>query len=230
MLLGISILFAGVLSFFSPCVFPLLPVYLGVLLDESQEKTIQFFKWKVNWMTLLKTLVFIFGISFIFVALGFGAGWIGSLFFNKTIRNILGIVVVILGLHQLELIHIQSLYKQKQIQFSNLNQKGQVLKALFLGVSLSLGWSPCIGPILSSILVLAATGGNSAILGGIYMLVYSIGFSLPFLVIALFSSVLLKKIKTLQKHLLLFKRIGGVLIIIMGLLLIFGNINILSGI
>lgn len=229
MIVMLSIFGAGILSFFSPCVFPLLPVYFGVLLDEDKAKEISIFGLKVNWMSLVKTLVFILGTSLIFVGLGFGAGWIGKLLFNKTLRYILGVIVVILGLHQLEIIHIRSLYQQKQIQFQHLNQHGQIAKALFLGISLSLGWSPCIGPILSSILALAASGGNGALIGGTYMFIYSLGFSIPFLIIAIFSSILVKKLTALRKHVMLFKRIGGVLIIVMGLLLIFGNINILSG-
>lgn len=224
----VSIFTAGILSFFSPCVFPLLPVYLGILLDESKEKKIKIFGFELQWYSLLKTLIFVAGTSFIFILLGFGAGWFGRFFGHKYVRFVLGAVVIIMGLHQTELIHIRSLYKNKQIQFNSLSERGQLIKPLLLGISLSLGWSPCVGPVLGSVLALAASGGNGSIAGAGYMLVYSLGFSLPFLAIALSSTFILKHMQKLKKHMLLMKRIGGILIIVMGLLLIFGNINILS--
>lgn len=224
----ISIFTAGILSFFSPCVFPLLPVYLGILLDEREERKIRLPGFELPWYSLLKTLIFVAGTSFIFAILGFGAGWFGRLLNHRGLRIGLGILVIIMGLHQTEIIHIKSLYKSRQLHFQQLSDRGQLLKPLLLGVSLSLGWSPCVGPVLGSVLALAASGGNGSLIGAGYMLIYSLGFSLPFLAIALSSTLILKRMQQLKKHMQLMKRAGGLLIIAMGLLLIFGNINVLS--
>lgn len=224
----ISIFTAGILSFFSPCVFPLLPVYLGILLDERKEKKIRLLGFELPWYSLLKTLIFVAGTSFIFAVLGFGAGWFGRLLNHRGLRIVLGVLVIIMGLHQMEIIHIKSLYKSRQLQFQQLSDRGQLLKPFLLGISLSLGWSPCVGPVLGSVLALAASGGNGSLIGAGYMLIYSLGFSLPFLAIALSSTLILKHMQQLKKHMLLMKKAGGLLIIAMGLLLIFGNINVLS--
>lgn len=228
LLLTASIFAAGILSFFSPCIFPLLPAYLGILLDGNDEKKFKFLGIEIGVYSLIKTLIFVFGTSLIFVILGFGAGFIGNLFYDARVRIVLGILVVIMGLHQMELLTIRSLNVSKQVHFNNFADKGQFLKPLLLGISLSLGWSPCVGPVLGSVLALAASGGNSSLVGASYMFIYSLGFSLPFLAIALSSNFLLKHINKLKKHILLLKRIGGGLIIFIGILLIFGKLSVLN--
>lgn len=227
-LFGLSVFLAGTLSFFSPCIFPLLPVYLGILLDETEEKVISILRVKVNWFSLINTLFFILGLSTVFVILGFGAGLFGHFLSSPWLRYVLGIIVIILGLHQMEILSIRFLYRQKQINFQRTSQHGQLMKAFLLGISLSLGWSPCIGPVLSSVLALAASGHQGGLSGGFYMMVYSLGLSIPFLIIALFSKWTLNHFNKLKPHLRTLKKMGGVLIILMGLLMIFGDINNLA--
>lgn len=223
-----SVFAGGVLSIFSPCVFPLIPVYLGILFDGTEDKNGKILGISVNPYNLLNTFLFVLGISTIFIILGFGAGGLGILFRNQTVKTVLGIVVIVIEFHQMEIIKIKSLYKQKQLQFSNKKERGQLLKSYLLGLSISTGWSPCVGPVLSSVLAIAASGSNGAVQGGILMMVYSLGFSIPFLALALSSNLLTNHFNKIKKHMLTLKRIGGVLIIIMGLLLIFGNINVLA--
>lgn len=106
----ISVFIAGVLSFFSPCIFPLLPVYAGVLLDDQEEsRTFRFLGKDVAWSGLIRTLCFIAGISLIFFILGFGAGFLGNLLYADWFRYVMGIMIVILGLHQMEILHLQKL-------------------------------------------------------------------------------------------------------------------------
>jgi len=197
----ISVFLAGVLSFFSPCIFPLLPVYAGVLLDDQEEsKTFRFLGKEVAWSGLIRTLCFITGISLIFFILGFGAGFLGNLLYADWFRYVMGVIIIILGLHQMEILHLRKLEFQKTVTF-NQKQSSKYLSAFLLGISFSFGWTPCIGPVLSSVLALAASGG---------------------LIMPYFSKI--------KSHLLLLKRIGGLLIILMGILLMLGQLNILSGI
>lgn len=227
MFLIVSIFFAGALSFFSPCIIPLLPVYCGMLIDGQEDKVIYIRKRKFHWLRFVKTIAFALGSMSVLILLGFGVGWIGKWLQSAYLKYVVGIFLIVMGLHQTELIHIRSLYRQKQISLHNMQANGQIGKAFLLGVGLSLGWSPCIGPILSSVLALSVTGKN-VFHGALYTLVYSLGFTLPFMVVTLFSSLLMDKMKKLNRYTVLLKRIGGGLIILMGVLMIFADINVLG--
>lgn len=204
-----SIFLAGLASFFSPCIFPIIPIYLGIL---SKGKK-----------TILNTFLFIFGLSLTFVFLGFSFGFLGSIFFNDNIRIIAGILVIILGIHQIGFIHFSFLEKTKLFKLKN-KIENPSLEALILGLTFSLGWTPCIGPILASILALSSEK-SSAVYGALLMFIYVLGLSMPFIIFSLFSNVLIKKTKSLHKYLDKFKIIGGILIIFMGILLIFNKLH-----
>ena len=206
-----TVFLAGILSFFSPCVFPLLPVYVGILLGSNQEKSIQVFGKKIHWHGVVKTLCFIAGISV--------SDWF---------RYLMGALIILLGLHQMEVFHFLFLEKQKKVDFGANRQKNELFSAFLLGLGFSFGWTPCIGPVLGSVLALAASGGQNAMMGAVYLLVYTLGMALPFLLLALASSIVLPYFNRLKPHLLLLKKIGGAIIILMGILLLFGQLNILS--
>ena len=226
----ISVFVAGILSFFSPCIFPLLPVYAGVLLDKQEKsQTFRFLGKEVSWSGLIRTLCFIAGISLIFFILGFGAGFLGNIFYAGWFRYVMGTIIIILGLHQMEVIHLQKLELQKTVTFKQ-KQSSKYLSAFLLGISFSFGWTPCIGPVLSSVLALAASGGNGALQGALLTLVYSFGMAIPFVILALASELIMPYFNSIKSHLLLLKRIGGFLIILMGMLLMLGQLNVLSGI
>lgn len=114
-----SVFAAGVLSFFSPCIFPVLPVYLGILLDSDDSRTVTIFGKKIYWYGVVKTLAFILGLSTIFVILGYGAGFLGNILYAAWFRYLLGAIVILLGIHQMELITIKKLQFQKSFQFQN---------------------------------------------------------------------------------------------------------------
>ena len=226
----ISVFLAGVLSFFSPCIFPLLPVYAGILLDNQEKsRTFRFLGRDVAWSGLIRTLCFIGGISVIFFILGFGAGFLGHLLYADWFRYVMGAIIIILGLHQMEILHLRKLEVQKTLNFKQ-SQSGHYLSTFLLGITLSFGWTPCIGPVLSSVLALAASGGNGALQGALLTLVYTLGMALPFLLLALASGFVMPYFSKIKPHILLLKKIGGLLIILMGILLIFGQLNVLSGI
>ncbi|AGO16306.1 cytochrome c biogenesis protein CcdA [Glaesserella parasuis] len=204
-----SVFLAGLASFLSPCIFPIVPIYFGILSKGGKR--------------VLNTLLFIMGLSLTFVSLGFSFGFLGDLLLNDTTRVIAGIIVIILGIHQLGIIKINFLEQTKLVEIKT-NGKSASVEAFVLGLTFSLGWTPCIGPILASVLALSGDEG-SALYGGAMMFVYVLGLALPFIIFSFFSDELLKRAKSLNKHLDKFKIIGGTLIILMGLLLITNNLH-----
>lgn len=207
-----SIYFAGILSFFSPCIFPVIPVYLSIL-SNGEKKSI------------IKTIMFILGLSLTFLVLGFGMGLLGEFFFNDKVRLIAGITIIILGFFQMDMIKIKFLEKTKFINIQE--QKNGILTAFILGLTFSLGWTPCVGPVLASILFIS---GSSADIGGsiLMMSIYVLGLATPFIVFSMASKVLFEKVKFIKRYLGILKKIGGFIIIIMGILLIFNKINMLA--
>ncbi|WP_456113855.1 thiol-disulfide oxidoreductase-associated membrane protein CcdA2 [Streptococcus sp.] len=225
----LSVFLAGILSFFSPCILPLLPVYAGVLLDDKDGDQPSSNKFSISVTSLLRTLAFIAGISFIFILLGYGAGFLGDLLYASWFQYVTGAVIILLGLHQMEILHFKGLYKEKRLQLQGQGQNGKgYSQAFLLGLTFSFAWTPCVGPVLGSVLALAASGGSGAWQGAGLMLVYTLGLALPFLLLALASSYVLKHFRKLHPYLGILKKVGGFLIIVMGLLVLFGNASILS--
>lgn len=205
-----SVFLAGLASFLSPCIFPIIPIYFGILSKGGRK--------------ILNTFLFILGLSLTFVGLGFSFGFLGSILFNDTTRVIAGIIVIILGIHQLGILKINFLEKTKLVEIKT-GGKSSSFEAFILGLTFSLGWTPCIGPILASVLALSGDEGSS-IYGAAMMMVYVLGLATPFVIFSFFSEELLKKSKSLNKHLNKFKIFGGILIILMGILLITNDLHI----
>lgn len=212
-----TVFIAGFLSFFAPCTFPLIPVYIGLLTDEDGEyKKLKLGKFRINVGGIFKTMTFVLGLSTSFVILGFGAGALGSIIYSDWILTIGGILVILLGIHQMDIVKLPGLGNYKLFSFKN--TKTKALGTFLMGVTFSLGWTPCVGPILGAVLVTSASAGQTYY-GGFLMLVYSIGLMVPFLIMAVASGLILAQFEKIEKHLLLVKRIGGALIVLMGILL-----------
>ncbi len=196
----VSVFLAGILSFFSPCIFPLLPVYAGILLDDQgNSKSFRFFGRNVAWSGLIRTLCFVAGISLIFFILGFGAGFLGHMLYADWFRYAMGTVIILLGLHQMEILHFNKLEVQKTVTFKQ-SKSNHYLSAFLLGITFSFGWTPCIGPVLSSVLALAASGGNGAWQGAVLTLVYTLGMALPFILLALASGWIMPYFSKLKPY------------------------------
>ncbi len=216
----LSIFSAGILSFFSPCILPVLPVYVGILSSNDGEKGINVYR------KSLKVLAFVLGLSSSFFILGFGAGALGSLFNSDAFFIICGVVIILLGIHQTGLISINILQRQKTLTADVNNNRG-IVGSFILGFVFSFGWTPCVGPILGTVLGISSQQGG-ALTGGLLLLVYSLGLIIPFVVLAIGASFFLAKIKGIYKHLPKIKIVGGLLIIAMGVFMIFNQVKTIN--
>lgn len=212
-----TVFIAGFLSFFAPCTFPLIPVYVGLLTDENKEyKKLKILSFDINIGAIIKTMTFVLGLSTTFVILGFGAGILGRFINSDWIVILGGLIVILLGIHQMDIIKIRGFEKYKVLSFKK--QRTKALGTYLMGVTFSFGWTPCVGPVLGAVLVTSASAGQTYY-GGFLMMIYAFGLMIPFLIMAIASSLVLNQFEKLEKHLLKVKRIGGALIVFMGLLL-----------
>ena len=218
-----SVFFAGLFSFFSPCVLPLFPVYFGVLMSEQDGRHIQIGKVSIYWKPIIRTLIFITGISTVFFFLGFAATILGSLIYNAWFNISLGVMIVILGLHQMEFFQFLFLQKQKTVHFEIKNQKS-LWSSYLLGLSFSFGWTPCVGPVLSAVLSLISTQQASPYYGVFLLCLYIFGLSIPFLILSIASTWAFKIFNLAKKRLMILKKLGGLVIVLMGLAIIWSQL------
>ena len=228
---AITVFLQGLLSFFSPCILPLLPLYIGYLsggtavADENGQ--VRYRRSKV----LLNTLFFVIGVSFAFFLLGIGVSAVGT-FFHKNhalFARIGGILVLLFGLYQLGIFGTsKALGTEHRLPFKLDTLAMSPLTALLLGFSFRFAWTPCVGPALTSVLIMAASAAAKAT-GFILIGVYTLGFVLPFLAVGLFTTSLLdffKKHRSVVKYTV---KIGGILMILMGILMFTGKMNDVTG-
>lgn len=213
---------AGFLSFLSPCVLPLIPSYLAFLLGDYSDQ-----KKKDKNYSIMPALIFITGFTVVFILLGLSATFLGRFFIRNQaiIRKTSGVVIVIFGLHISGIIKLKWLYYEKKLSITQKSNK--YLQSFVLGIGIALAWTPCIGPILSSILILAGNSQN-LLTGGFLLFIYSFGFALPFLVTAFAAKKILPAIKKMNKYLNYINIVSGILIIILGILIFTNNLSIIG--
>jgi len=201
-------LLAGLVTFLSPCVLPLVPGYLGYVSGAAQTKS----------RLVLGAILFVLGFTVVFVALGVLAGSAGLLFFANSfwVQFVLGLFVVIFGLAMVG--QFSFLQRSVKIPFS---PKAGLAGAPLLGVVFAVGWTPCIGPTLAAVLTLASTTGDP-VRGGILATVYSLGIGIPFVLIALGMRWAVSSVDFVKKHLRAFNLFGGGMLILIGVLLMTG--------
>ncbi|BCJ88365.1 cytochrome c biogenesis CcdA family protein [Effusibacillus dendaii] len=213
---------AGVLSFLSPCCLPLYPSYISYLTGISYEKLQgERDNFRIRRTALVHSIFFVIGFSIIFVALGFGAGAVGKIFnqYKDLIRQIGGIIIIVMGLFLTGAIKWESLLKERKWHLRN--KPAGYIGSVLVGVSFSAGWTPCIGPILASVLAIAATDPANGV--GL-MSAYSLGFAIPFLILA-YS---LGSVRWLLKYSSVISRIGGIVMVIMGFLLLTNAMTVIT--
>ena len=218
---------AGVFSFVSPCVLPLIPSYLsfitGLSFDEFTEKN----RALVRRISLTHSLLFILGFSIVFIGLGASATLLGKVFFayRKTIRIAGGILIIFFGIYITGFFRIQALEKERRIHFQErpLGYLGTVL----IGSAFAAGWTPCIGPILGSILIYASTTGN--VLSGVLLLSsYSLGLGIPFLISSIAFTSFLSTLSRIRHYLPAITTASGVLLITIGFLILTNYFSLLA--
>jgi len=210
---------AGVISFLSPCVLPIVPPYLaymsGISLSEATDnnKAVSIF---------LPAVFFVLGLSTVFLILGFTASALGTVFlsYQDTLLTISGILVMGFGLHFLGILRIGFL--EREARFEASSQNGSSFGAYVLGLAFAFGWTPCIGPQLASILTLAASEGSVA-RGTTLLGVYALGLGVPFLLVALFLSRLSATLTWLKRHMQIIERLMGLLLWTIGLMMLTGG-------
>lgn len=213
---------AGILTFISPCVLPLIPAYLtfitGLSVNQINDKN-------NSLKTFISSIIFVSGFTTVFVLLGISATYIGSFFLNNIdIFKWIGATIVILfGIHLTGIFKISFLYKQTSF-FGSMEKKSGYFAVFFIGCAFALGWTPCIGPILSSILILASTQ-ETLNQGAILLIFYSLGLGIPFILTALFINKFLSVFNSIKKYYKQIEIVSGILLILIGILIITDGFN-----
>lgn len=227
----LTVFLQGLVSFFSPCVLPLLPLYIGYLSGgtgkRGEDGRIHYERKKV----MIHTLCFVIGVSFAFFLLGFGFSAMGNFFKSNQLMfaRVGGILVVLFGLYQLGFFGTsQVLGKERRLPFKLDALAMSPFTALLMGFTFSFAWTPCVGPALASVLLMAASASTKAMAFGLIG-VYTIGFVLPFLAVGLFTTSLLEFFKTHVNVVKYTVKVGGVLMLVMGLLMFTGRMNAVTG-
>lgn len=227
----LTVFFQGLLSFFSPCVLPLIPIYIGYLSGGTgqigEDGRIHFKRSKV----LFHTVFFVLGVSFAFFLLGLGFSAMGNFLKENQIwfARIGGVIVILFGLYQMGFLgKSYFLGKERRLPFKMDLLAMSPVTALVMGFTFSFAWTPCVGPALASVLLMTASAATK-VTGFLYIAVYTAGFVLPFLAVGFFTTTLLEFFKSHMKVVHYTVKIGGILMIFMGILMLTGKMNAVSG-
>jgi cytochrome c-type biogenesis protein len=218
---------AGILSFLSPCVLPLVPGYVSLITGASVED-LQAVDRRLLGTVMLHSLTFILGFSVVFIALGAVATGVGQLAneYHNILAKVAGIIVIVFGLHLTGLIKIKALYADKRMH--EVKGGASPWGSFAVGFAFAFGWTPCIGPILATILVFA--GAQETVLKGVFLLaLYSMGLAVPFLLTSLGVDRFLGFYSKFRRHLHTVEVVSGVLLIAVGVLIFMNNLKLLSG-
>lgn len=217
---------AGLLTFASPCVFPLIPAYISYITGISFDGLKESGRGDIRRKTLVHSLLFVSGFSLVFIALGASASLAGKIMlaYKVWLGRIGGLIAILFGLYVMGVFRIGALDKERKIGVKL--RKGSRLGSFLLGVTFAAAWTPCVGPVLGSILIYA--GAGETILKGIWLLgFYSLGIAIPFVISAFLVNSLLSRISRLNKYLFVVNYVCGILLILIGVLLVTNNFGMM---
>ncbi|MBI5874918.1 MAG: cytochrome c biogenesis protein CcdA [Deltaproteobacteria bacterium] len=220
----------GFLSFVSPCVLPLVPSYISFVTGISfEELTGSNGGKELKKVILVNSLMFILGFSAVFVSMGASATFAGELLrtYQDIIRKVGGVVIILLGIHIVGIINFRILQQDKRLHFFREKPAG-ILGSFLIGVGFAAGWTPCIGPILATILMMAASS-DTLLHGVLLLIVYSLGLAIPFFLTAIGITTFLKHFNRLKRHMRVVSIATGSLLIITGALIYFNYFAIFTG-
>ena len=223
---------AGVLSFISPCVLPLIPGYLSFISGATLEEMLgtggpTIATTGTRRRSLISSLFFVLGFSLVFISLGASASAIGQFMMERLtlLGRIAGIVIIIFGLHTMGVLRIGWLYREKRFQSSN--RPTSLVGAMLVGIAFAFGWTPCIGPILAAILTVAA--GQETVGEGIRLLaVYSAGLAIPFLMTSLAINSFFTAFAKIRRYYHAIEVVSGMLMVIIGILIFTNRFTIIA--
>jgi cytochrome c-type biogenesis protein len=215
---------AGLISFLSPCVLPLVPGYISIVSGSSLEQLKVQKEASLLRTVLTNSVTFIIGFSITFVVLGASATWLGQVLvsWRQLLDKIAGLVLIVFGVHVLGIVKINALYQDKR--FHNVEKPRGPVGALVLGLAFAFGWTPCLGPILAGILAIAST--KQTVAEGMLLLgVYSAGLGIPFLMTSLALNKFLSFYSRFKKHFHAVEMVSGALVIAVGVMMVTGNLT-----
>ncbi|HEY4496600.1 MAG TPA: cytochrome c biogenesis protein CcdA [Candidatus Paceibacterota bacterium] len=228
--LAIPSFIAGILTFLAPCTLPLVPGYLafisGVSLGDLKIEENKKLKWKI----FLNGLAFVIGFSIVFIFLGALVGFGGRhlIQYRDILARVGGVFVIFFGLFMLNIFKIPFLNKDFKPKTPKIFEKGRPLNSIILGSTFALGWTPCVGPILGSVLTLA--GASATVGSGVALLsIFSLGLAIPFLLIALLINSSTTIINSISKYLNIISFVGGAFLIFLGVLIVMGQLGVWIG-
>jgi cytochrome c-type biogenesis protein len=227
-LLLVTALAAGMVSFASPCVLPLVPAYLGFITGRSADE-LQSVSGRARLQIVTQGLAFVFGLAVIFALLGASASVLGQTLLQNLplLWKIGGVVVVLMGLQMLGVLRIPLLMRTVRVAEITPNVQRSHLGAFAMGIAFGAGWTPCVGPFLASLLALASSQDTVGA-GTLLLLVYAIGLGVPFLLAGLAVNRALGVFVALKRHMLVVERFSGVLLIVMGVLLFSERLTLIT--
>lgn len=228
---ALTVFAQGLISFFSPCVLPLIPLYIGYLSGGTGKRGEDGRMYYNRSKVMIHTVCFVLGVSFAFFILGLGVSAVGGFLDNyrMLLTKLGGALIILFGLNQIGIFGKESAIGKEHRLPIRLDQMAMSpITALLMGFTFSFAWTPCVGPALASVLLMTASA-NSKVMGFLLIGVYTIGFVLPFLAVGLFTTTLLEFFKNHMKTVKYTVKVGGVLMIFMGVLMFTGKMNGVTG-
>ena len=218
---------AGVLSFLSPCVLPIVPPYIAYMGGITLQPALAGAGTPARRQALLPAAFFVLGLSTVFLFLGFTASWLGQMFLSNQLlfARIAGVVIIVFGLHFLGVLRIPLLLREARLDAGD--RGGSAFGAYVLGLAFAFGWTPCIGPILGAILSLAASEG-SVERGTLLLAAYALGLGVPFLLVAAFLDRAQGLMRRLKRHMGLIEKAMGALLLAVGVAMVTGAFSAFS--